>query len=71
MKVAKAKLLVVRRHWYHKGQQAEQARIIELLNNIAWTAITKTNDDSRMVNTRDLVKLIEGETNGNNSSTVN
>jgi hypothetical protein len=63
MNVVKAKLLVVRRHWYHKGQQAEQARIVELLSNIAWTSITKTDDNSRMVNTRDLVKLIEGETN--------
>lgn len=61
MNVVKAKLLVVRRHWYQKGQQAEQARIVELLNSIAWTSITKTDDDSRMVNTRDLIELIEGE----------
>lgn len=64
MNVAKAKLLVVRRHWHQQGQLAEQKRIVELLGNIAWTTITKTDDDSRMVNTRDLIKLIQGETNG-------
>jgi hypothetical protein len=61
MNVAKAKLLVVRRHWYQQGQMAEYERIIELLSNVAWTSITKTDDDSRMVNTRDLIKLIQGE----------
>ena len=61
MNVAKAKLLVVRRHWYQQGQMAEYERIIDLLSNIAWTSITTTNDDSRMVNTKDLIALIQGE----------
>ena len=64
MKLAKAKLLVVRRHWYQQGQLAEQQRIVELLSNIAWTTITKTDDESRMVSTKDLIQLIKGETNG-------
>ena len=67
----RTRLTVVKNHWYQQGQQAEQARIVELLSSIAWTSIATTKDDSRMVNTRDLVKLIEGETNGNNNSTVN
>jgi hypothetical protein len=61
MNIAQAKRLVVKRHWHHQGQLAEQKRIVELLSNIAWTTITKTDDDSRMVNTRDLIKLIQGE----------
>jgi hypothetical protein len=64
MNLAKAKLLVVRRHWYQQGQMAEYERIIDLLSNIAWTSITTTNDDSRMVSTKDLIALIQGETNG-------
>lgn len=64
MNLAKAKLLVVRRHWYQQGQMAEYERIIELLSNIAWTSITKTDDESRMVDTKDLIALIQGETNG-------
>jgi len=60
--IERSKRLVVRRHWYHKGQQAEQARVVELLSNIAWTSIAKTNDDSRMVSTNDIIKLIQGET---------
>ena len=63
MNVTKAKLLVVRRHWYQQGQMAEYERIIELLSNIAWTSITKTDDESRMVDTKDLIALIQGETN--------
>ena len=63
MNLAKAKLLVVRRHWYQQGQLAEQQRIVELLSNIAWATIAKTNDESRVVNTRDLIQLIQGETN--------
>jgi len=61
MNVAKAKLLVVRRHWYQQGQMAEYERIIELLSNIAWTSISKTDDGSRVVNTEDLIRLIQGE----------
>jgi hypothetical protein len=64
MNVAKAKLLVVRRHWYQQGQMAEYERIIDLLSNISWTSITKTDDGSRMVSTKDLIALIQGETNG-------
>ena len=63
MNVTKAQLLVVRRHWYQQGQMAEYERIIELLSNIAWTSITKTDDESRMVDTKDLIALIQGETN--------
>ena len=63
MNLAKAKLLVVRRHWYQQGRLAEQQRIVELLSNIAWATIAKTNDESRVVNTRDLIQLIQGETN--------
>lgn len=55
----------MRRHWYQQGQMAEYERIIELLSNIAWTSIAKTDDDSRMVSTKDIIKLIQGETNGN------
>lgn len=62
--MAKAKLLVVRRHWYQQGQMAEYERIIDLLSNIAWTSISKTDDGSRVVNTEDIIKLIQGETNG-------
>lgn len=58
----KAKLAVVRRHWYQQGQMAEYERIIELLSNISWTSIAKTDDGSRMVSTKDLIKLIQGET---------
>jgi hypothetical protein len=65
MNVAKAKMLVIRRHWYQQGQMAEYERIIELLSNIAWTSIAKTDDGSRMVSTTDIIKLIQGETNGN------
>jgi hypothetical protein len=65
MNIAKAKMLVMRRHWYQQGQMAEYERIIELLSNIAWTSIAKTDDDSRMVSTKDIIKLIQGETNGN------
>lgn len=57
----RTKLLVVRRHWYQQGQMAEQARIVELLKNISWVSITKTDDDSRMVSTKDIIKLIEGK----------
>jgi hypothetical protein len=64
MNMAKAKLLVVRRHWYQQGQMAEYERIIDLLSNIAWTSISKTDDGSRVVNTEDIIKLIQGETNG-------
>ena len=63
MNMAKAKLLVVRRHWYQQGQMAEYERIIDLLSNIAWTSISKTDDGSRVVNTEDIIKLIQGETN--------
>ena len=63
MNVAKAKMLVIRRHWYQQGQMAEYERIIDLLSNISWTSITKTDDDSRMVSTNDIIKLIQGETN--------
>lgn len=63
MNRAKAKLLVVRRHWFQQGQMAEYERIIELLSNISWTSIAKTDDDSRMVSTKDIIKLIQGETN--------
>ena len=63
MNRAKAKLLVVRRHWFQQGQMAEDERIIELLSNISWTSIAKTDDDSRMVSTKDIIKLIQGETN--------
>jgi hypothetical protein len=61
MNVAKAKLLVVRRHWYQQGQIEEYERIIRLLSNIAWTSITKTDDESRMVSTKDIIALIQGE----------
>lgn len=61
MNLAKAKLLVVRRHWYQQGQMAEYERIIELLSNVAWTSISKTDDGSRVVNTKDLIQLIQGE----------
>lgn len=61
MNLAKAKLLVVRRHWYQQGQLAEQQRIVELLSNIAWATITKTDDESRVVNTKDIIQLIKGE----------
>ena len=63
MNIAKAKMLVMRRHWYQQGQMAEYERIIELLSNIAWTSISTTNDSSRMVSTKDIIKLIQGETN--------
>jgi hypothetical protein len=63
MNIAKAKMLVVRRHWYQQGQMAEYERIINLLSNISWTSIAKTDDGSRMVSTKDLIKLIQGETN--------
>ena len=61
MNLAKAKLLVVRRHWYQQGQMAEYERIIDLLSNISWVSIAKTDDESRMVNTKDLIALIQGE----------
>jgi hypothetical protein len=64
MNMAKAKLLVVKRHWFQQGQIAEYERIIDLLSNIAWTSISKTDDGSRVVNTEDIIALIQGETNG-------
>jgi hypothetical protein len=33
MNLAKAKLLVVRRHWFQQGQMAEYERIIQLLKD--------------------------------------
>ena len=44
---------------YESGEVAEQERIIELLSSIAWTSIAKTDDESRMVNTKDLIALIK------------
>jgi hypothetical protein len=36
MNILKAKLLVVRRHWYQQGQIAEYQRIVELLEDSNW-----------------------------------
>ena len=36
MNMLKAKLLVVRRHWFQQGQMAEYQRIVELLEDSNW-----------------------------------
>jgi hypothetical protein len=45
---------------YESGEASEQERIVNLLSSIAWISITKTDDESRMVNTKDLIALIKG-----------
>jgi len=52
MNLAKAKLLVVRRHWFQQGQMAEYERIIELL----------THSESTCADWA--IALIKGEING-------
>lgn len=46
---------------FEAGEAAEQERIVKLLSGIAWASIAKTDDESRVVGTRDLVALIRGE----------
>jgi hypothetical protein len=46
---------------FEAGKASEQERIVNLLSSIAWTSIAKTDDESRMVSTRDLIALIRGD----------
>lgn len=46
---------------FEAGEAAEQERIVKLLSGVAWASICKTNDESRVVSTRDLIALIKGE----------
>ena len=43
---------------YDQGVEAERARIVDLLSKITWVSISKTNDESRLVSTKDLIELI-------------
>lgn len=44
---------------FDTGVIAERERIKNLLKTIAWVSITKTDDQSRMVSTTDLLALID------------
>jgi len=44
-----------------RAVERERERIVELLSSIAWVSIAKTDDESRMVNTKDLIALIKEE----------
>ncbi len=46
---------------FDTGVIAERERIKNLLKSISWVSITKTDDESRMVSTTDLLALIDGE----------
>jgi hypothetical protein len=54
-KIEKAKLMVVRKHWFQQGELAERERIIKLLEN-------QHNFDQIFLDAVDqVIALIEGE----------
>jgi len=59
MNMLKAKLLVVRRHWFQQGQIAERERIITIIKEEYGATMAGYEGPDWMI------ALIEGETNGN------
>jgi hypothetical protein len=45
-----------------RAVERERERIIKLLGEIYWVSIAKTDDESRIINTNDLISIIKGET---------
>jgi hypothetical protein len=66
MNLAKAKFLVVRRHWTQMGAKQEQERIIKLIEDNTMT-MTSPLDSTVMRSLRmspsELIALIKGENN--------
>ena len=54
----KAKLLVVRRHWYQQGQLAERERIINIIKEEYGATMAGYEGPDW------IIALIEGDTNG-------
>jgi len=48
---------------FDTGVIAERERIIKLLSKVSWVSIAKTDDESRLVSTNDLISLIKEGTN--------
>lgn len=61
MNEANARAIVV---GYEAGEAAMLERVIKVLSSVAWVSITKTDDESRMVSTTDLVALLKEELGG-------
>jgi hypothetical protein len=63
-KIEKAKLMVVRKHWFQQGELAERERIIKLIEANIMT-MTSPLDNSVMRSLRmspnELIALIKGE----------
>jgi hypothetical protein len=70
MNLAKAKFLVVRRHWTQMGEERERERIIKLLEDEQWhDMVIQMTSPPKRAHSYDCIgckqiSLIKGETNG-------